>query len=340
MRTIACLAASSIILASTAQPVITLNNIPQLGDISSIGICSDNVDATALAASAGAMQTWDFSGISEISEEQFTFVAPGVTPWPTTFTGSDLCGVSWDDAYSYYAVNGGYLESIGQALIVPGTPPEDTMKLLYTQDTERIVPLPYTFGDVFNDSFAGTFAVGGFSGTVDGTVEFEADGYGALILPNGSYENVVRYHINRVQNNTIGGFPPNVTSKEQWAWVSSDHRFWLLLMELNDDGIGGEESIVWYDKAPLPAGPTSVNGVDVTAIGIYPNPAAVGTTISLDLPGTSGIARIELRDATGRLVRNERTTTLSTADLRPGAFFIRAIGTDGASWGIQRLILH
>lgn len=59
-----------------AQPVIDVPNLPVVGDITTIGLCDDSVDAEALNAASGAMVTWDFSGLNETSEEHFTFVDP------------------------------------------------------------------------------------------------------------------------------------------------------------------------------------------------------------------------------------------------------------------------
>ncbi|MCB0765185.1 MAG: T9SS type A sorting domain-containing protein [Flavobacteriales bacterium] len=320
-----------------AQPEITISNLPLPGDISTIGICSDAVDAAALNASAGAMQTWDFSGLTEESEEQFTFIAPDMTPWPTEFGSANLCGVSWDDAYSFYDVSGPALNTTGNAIIIPGAPPEDTAKVNLTPDPETIVQLPYGFGDGFSDTFGGTFSAMGFVGTVTGTSDVDVDGYGTLILPNATYTNVVRYHLDRVQNNTILGNTGTVT-KEQWAWVSADHRFWILLMESIDDGFG-TSSVVWYDKDPAPAAPTAVEAMGAERIGIYPNPIVAGASITVT--GAQGLSA-ELRDATGRVVRPRAALQgpFATTGLVPGPYVLRLFGTTGSLLRTERVIIR
>jgi hypothetical protein len=319
-----------------AQPVITTNNIPQLGDAVTIGLCSDIVDADALNTSAGAIQTWDFSGLTETEEQMFTFVDPATTFWANDYPGANLCGVSWTGSHSYYHVGSGALETSGNAQIVPGTAPEDTIKMIYSTDIERIVPLPYTYLDQSTDNFAGSFSFGALVGTMDGNISFEADGYGTLILPNGTYENVVRYHFNRTQNNTL--ITTTTTTKEQWAWVSEDHRFWLLLMEINFDGFATSD-LVWYDKSPLPAVVSSVQEREALAWSIHPNPASIGTSVLLQSDVPVGH---RLLDASGRLVRSYPVGTLQldTDGLAAGSYLLERTDREGLSLGTTQLILQ
>ncbi|MEZ4790770.1 MAG: T9SS type A sorting domain-containing protein [Flavobacteriales bacterium] len=324
--------------ALTAQPVIDLQNLPQTGDVVTIGRCSDLIDDAALDASAGAMQTWDFSGLSEFSEEQFVFVDPATTPWTADNPNSNLCGISWDDAYTYYILSASSLEQEGNAIVIPGTPPEDTAKFLFNGDTERIIELPYTFGDAFTDDFSGTYSAMGFVGTFDGQIDLEVDGYGTLILPNATYPNTVRYHFDRTQNNTIFG-NTNQTSKEQWAWVSADHRFWLLLMEINDDGFGTSQQ-VWYDKNPALAGPTAVADAASTEPSVFPVPVEAGSDAYVR--GLADGQRIDLLDATGRIIRKlpYGSTIIPTEGLAPAIYLLRSSDRNGRTVGTSRLIVR
>ena len=333
----------SLLFAATfiqAQPTITVNNLPQLGDVVTIGRCTDIIDADALDASAGAMQTWDFSGLTEFSEEQFYFVDPATTPWTADFPNSNLCGISWDDAYSYYILSASALETEGNAIIVPGPPPEDTAKFLFNGNTERILELPYSFGDAFLDDFSGTFSASGFLGTMDGTVDLQVDGHGTLILPTGMYDDVVRYHFDRIQNNNVFGNTVQ-TSKEQWAWVSADHRFWLLLMEINYDGFNTSQQ-VWYDKNPALAGPTGQVEVAQAAWSLHPNPVEPGTSVSIVGNSDRSALRMEVIDATGRSLRTfpVGTTRISTDAMAPGVYVVRFLGPNGTTAGTTRLVVR
>lgn len=326
--------------ALIAQPIITQSNMPIVGDAATIGLCSDAVNEAALDAAAGAMQTWDFSSLSESSEEQFTFVDPATTPWASDFPGSDLCGIGWDGSHSYYITSASQLATEGNAFLLPGPPPEDTALVLLTGNTETILQLPFTFNDAHNDAFAGTIAVSGFNGTVDGTIDVSVDGYGTLILPNGTYTNVARYRFERTQNNTVMSFT-TTTTKTQWGWVSPNHRFWLLLMEVNFDGFTTSD-VVWYNKAPVLAGPSGIATHADASLVLAPNPVAAGQAVQLVNGMAGNTIEVELIDATGRIITRELSSSgrLSTTGLQPGIYLVRISEQQDALLRTARLIVQ
>jgi len=250
-----------------AQPEITQSNMPLVGDHVVIGICSDAVNP----GNEGAMQTWDMSNLTEAEEQFFTYIAPSEGPRSDSFPAANLCAVSWLDDYSYYNIGTSSLSVEGHVATID---PNDT-SVFVLNNTEKILGLPYTYNDNFTDSFDGNIYfsnLGTFS--FDGTLDFEADGYGTLVLPNATYQNVVRYHFYREQTNYFGGFPAGTQTKEQWAWMSEDYRFWLLLMEENWDGFS-TTSLIWYDKNPYPV-TTSYNFNEASKNAVYPNPFQTG----------------------------------------------------------------
>ncbi|MCB9182975.1 MAG: T9SS type A sorting domain-containing protein [Flavobacteriales bacterium] len=327
-------------MSALAQPDITMLNMPMLGDATTIGLCSDPIDGDALDAAVGAMQTWDFSGLSEVSEEQFSFVDPAGTPWANDFPMSNLCGIGWDGSHSYYISGSDLLATEGNALTIPGPEPLDTAKLLLATDPENILALPYTFGDFNSDTFSGTFLAAGFQGTVQGSIDLVVDGYGTLILPNGSYDDVVRYRFERVQENTVLGTTTTLT-KTQWGWVSPAHRFWLLLMETDFNGFN-EFDVVWYNKAPIAAGSTAIHESQGAPFRAIPNPAMTGTPLILTNAPSDAIVRLELVDASGRTVRsfNPGLRTLYTDGLEPGMYVLRGFGLEGRALHQTRILLQ
>lgn len=242
-----CVSAAS----AVAQPTITADNLPIVGDHVVIAICS----GVPAPGDAGENVTWDMSGLTELEEQYFDFVAPSSTVSGTRFPDATFCGVSWDDSHSFYSDTSGGLAVEGYAVEVA---PGDSALSIYS-DPEQLVSLPYTYGTKYVDTFAGDHLALGFSVPFSGTLDFEADGYGTLILPTGTYENVVRYHFSREESS--GGA---TQTKDQWAWVSADYRFWLLLMETVVT-TGGTTHQIWYDKNPAsastPAASTSWGGL-------------------------------------------------------------------------------
>lgn len=274
------------------SPVITSANAYLVGDETEIAWCSNPTEP----GDAGENVTWDFSNLAEIEEQVFEYVDPASTLWDYQFPESNLCGVGQDGYHSYYRVTDDFLIIEGYAQFSDDSP-LDTFKLVY-DDVEELIPFPLEYGDTHFDTFEGTTQALGFAVTFDGEIDFEADGYGTLILPNGTFENVIRYHFSRTQVNTVLGQSSTVT-KEQWGWMSADHRFWLCLMETNNDGFGNED-IVWYAKNPLLL---SNQEAEVQRISVFPNPKRSGEPVFFD-SDTEGRGLVRVFSIDGRLIES------------------------------------
>jgi hypothetical protein len=278
-----------------AQPAISQGNLPQTGDHVVIAICSDPLNP----GNTGAMQTWDMSGLTEAEEQSFTYITPAEGALADSFPEATLCARSWLDDYSYYKVTPTSLTVEGHVVT---TDPADTTVVVFSNN-EQILELPYSLNSSFVDNFAGTSYIPAFGAfPFDGSLDFEADGYGTLILPTGTYNNVVRYHFFRTQTNYFNGFPAGTITKEQWAWVSADYRFWLLLMEENWDGFS-TTPLIWYDKNPYPVS-TDINSPGQTTLSVFPNPSKVGQDINIFWSKTEQV-QISLLRLDGSLVVKE-----------------------------------
>lgn len=276
-----------------AQPQITTDNMPKTGDHVIISICSDPVNPGA----AGAMQVWDMSHLTESEEQSFIYINPIDAPRRDSFPDANLCAQSWQGDYSFYHIGSSGLMVEGHVVSIP---PNDTAVVIF-ENREQIIPLPYTYNSTFFNEFDGVSYIPNV-GSVDfeGSLDFIADGYGTLILPTGTYENVVRYYFYREQTNYVGGFPSTTQTKDQWAWVSADYRFWLLLMEENFDGFS-TQPLIWYDKNPYPVEPSALKEASHTSFTVSPNPVRVGNPISVNA-SFAGWADIQLFSATGQMV--------------------------------------
>lgn len=317
-----------ILIAAIAytQPEITHSNIPIVGDQVIISICSDPVNP----GEAGAMQIWDMSGLTETEEQSFTYIQPAQGIYADSFPDATLCAVSWMDDYSYYRTTEDSLVVEGYVVTIP---PNDTSVMIYT-NPEKILDLPYSHNTTFYDEFNGNLHMPGFSGlTFIGSLDFEADGYGTLILPTGTYNNVVRYRFYREQTNYFGGFPAVTTTKEQWAWVSPDYRFWLLLMEENFDGFS-TTPLVWYDKNPYPV-TTGLASYPESTVLVFPNPLKNGQQLTIKWDKNES-AKISLSAIDGKLVNHrivdliDGTTAFDPGDNSAG-FYILKIQTSNTN---------
>lgn len=302
-----------------AQPEITQANLPQTGDHVVIAICSNPVNP----GNSGAMQTWDMSSLTQTEEQSFTYIPPAEGPLADSFPEATLCAQSWQDDYSYYKVNASALTVEGHVVT---TGANDTTIIVFS-DSEQILELPYTMASSFVDNFEGVSYIPNFGAfPFDGTLDFEADGYGTLILPTGTYNNVVRYHFFRSQTNYFNGIPAGTITKEQWAWVSADFRFWLLLMEENWDGFS-TTPWVWYDKNPYPVN-TDIHSPHEATVSVFPNPSRANQKLSISWDKTEQ-AQIALLRMDGSLIKKENmvleigTNSYRCPDVTAGIYILK-----------------
>jgi hypothetical protein len=320
-----------------AQPTITANNMPQIGDVVTIAICSDIPDSDALGMAIGENITWDFSNLTESEEQFFNFVASEDTDFGEDYPESNICGISWQGNLTFYNTEGNELTTEGYTAVLDGMP----LAQIICTDLEKIVSIPYTYETSFSDEFSGTGNAAGNGFTYSGSVDFIADGYGTLELPNGTYENVVRYRIDRTETATLIGLPGGVTvSKTQWAWVSADHRFWLLLMEEVFDGTS-TSTLVWYDKTPLGI-VTGVTDSYTPNWEMYPNPVSAGQNIQLRDAELERGFHAEMIDLSGKIVRvySENQRLLNTEGINSGTYILNLASRNGAFISAQKLIIE
>ncbi len=326
------------VVAVLAQPTITDLNLPQLTDSPTRGICSDIPNATALNAQTGANYSWDFSSLNEVSTATFNFIDPANSYWPADFANSDQCGVAPDEnAYTFYSTSVSMLETDGYRVI---SGPGDTVEQDYT-DSEIILNLPATYNSSGNDNFSGPGYAASTAITAAGTLSYTCDGYGTLQLPNGTYQNVLRYHANRSETISVSGFPAGTVTKEQWIWISADYRFWLLLMENISDPINGVSSTVWYQKTPLAVNPTGIMETTLEDVMIFPNPSVANGTLQISRALNSGES-MELYDMQGRMVKTETaaSSTFSLEGVTSGLYMFKIVDQKGQTISNQKLIVQ
>lgn len=325
-------------IAVLAQPTITEVNMPQLGDMPTRGICSDIPNASTLNTETGANYSWNFSGLTEISTATFDFIEAADSYWPGDFAGSTHCGIApLEDAYTFYSISNAALETDGYRVIVA---PGDTVEQDYT-DSEVILDLPATYNSSGTDNFSGPGFAASTNITANGTLSYTCDGYGTLQLPNGTYQNVLRYHADRSETLSVGGFPAGTVTKEQWIWVSADYRFWLLLMENISDPINGTSSTVWYQKTPTAVNPTGIAYMTEEDFVLYPNPVADNGTLQLSR-ALNANESIELFDTQGRMVKRDKSASTSffLDGVKKGIYLFKIVDDKGNVVSTQKLFVQ
>jgi hypothetical protein len=177
-------------LLSVAQPTINQADLPTIGTTFIFGT---DVNYSALAPVTGPAQTWDFSSLLYPEIDSTVFDDPFSTPYQTDFQNSNLASHDVaSDAYAYYTsdVNGFYLNGV-----------ESAFGKLEFFPPSLFVPVPFTFGNNKTSESRSQIDIPDIStGSTVRSVSyvhsvFKANGYGTLITPNGTYNDVLQISI-------------------------------------------------------------------------------------------------------------------------------------------------
>lgn len=169
-----------------AQPVISNAEDFSIGTVLKFQQCEPG---GVLPGNAGADQIWDFSDLSSLPDTTIeTMVSPGSTPSGNDFPEANLTESYSDGRYVYVdkQTNGNYL--VGFADPAAGL-------TIHYPNAMQFAVRPITFETNITDEFTISYSVNSLNFVGAGTVNILADGYGTLILPNATYENVLRLKV-------------------------------------------------------------------------------------------------------------------------------------------------
>jgi len=297
-----------------AQPTIDQGNFaPSPGESFVL-----NASAWMDPGPGGANVTWDFSGLVIDTTFTLTYLDPTTTPMTDSFPTATLALAEGGD-YSYHAfdASGGYYLGWAGWYEIPYTDPEMTFQF------------PCTYSTQWVDDFHAEF----FSTDRDGTSNAEADGYGTLILSNGTFDNVLRIHLTRnyIDNNQ---FPENL--------YYVDDIYYYLRPGTHYPLVEVYSNCVAVDELCTPV-PTGVRWLSDPFAGVQGTVAPANTLVAvaqgdglvrLDLSlQTGGAATIDVIDAAGRTVAGDRmglgagasSHTLAVSTLTPGLYTVRML---------------
>ncbi|MEM8909978.1 MAG: T9SS type A sorting domain-containing protein, partial [Bacteroidota bacterium] len=302
-----------------AQPTIDDAIIPAPGDSIPLVVCQP-IDFQVNAI--GPNQTWDFSNLTPDPvnpDYHFKYIEPSETPYIDRYPDADIVAVNADGQWAYYTYDGTTLLIIG--VVAPDQMLGDGFGDYIDPEVEEIFPI--AFNNTWFDEFDGTNFIGGFSSDFTGMVDGVVEGYGTLILPNGTFQNVLR--IREERESQIAGAPvTNVSTL--YRYLSADQQLWLLSMESFPSG----PPIIHYNKNPEVISSTQQVSNQSFNIQLVPNPISAGHAFQVIAPEQT-IRELQLLNALGqkisqpvsiRSVNSESTEVSLPADLWPGIYLL------------------
>lgn len=182
------------------------------------------VDATGLnPGPAGNGITWDFSNLTRIPAEDYEtrWDSPNVAPNQADFPGANLVEIQdLEDTTGYT-----FFDVSDSRFILLGLDLPDVGVLTYS-DTNLWINFPLSFGESQNDDFVGTYTSTELGPPTivnrTGNLMTTYDGYGTIILPDGTVVNdVIRLKLNQTIDDVINASGITVTTRvitETYEW--------------------------------------------------------------------------------------------------------------------------
>jgi type IX secretion system substrate protein len=286
-------------ISAFAQPTLTATDLnPVAGDKFYGQVC----DPTGISNGAsGPAVTWNLAGLTAMFMDTTIYVPCFGTYYCDSFPGSTLASSLGGGDYEYFITN-----TAGLAYSGVGQSSGST----YFRDFYTVISCPMTYTTAVVDSY---FASNPVNATYNyGVDTFTGDGYGTLVLPSGTYTNVLRVHVVSIDidSDLSGGSPVvDTTRSEMYNWYIAGFHNPLLTMQYDSSGgVWSLSNVEYYTKPAITTGITQLNTAG--GIEIYPNPAS--STVSIHLTTRNGgPVSISATDIMGRSV-GETLTANST----------------------------
>lgn len=317
---ICCALAAITSYCTIAQPVITaadLNPVPGETLYYNTDIGEDTVYFDGPGA-AGAGVTWDFHIMPAGGTSITNFMLCTSAPICDSFTGNlaGLRTLTWpsgaDTSYFYFSATSTAFTSLGYSYYSTNEP-------AYYKSG---VKLPMIYGDTYMDtSFHKSSSAAAYTYDPITSVDtVQIDGYGTLILPGGTVNNVLR--MKRSTNSAS-------THYEEYYWFSPEYHYCIMALliqyEFGTD-IPSFNNFA-YRAILTPTGVKNTQSDDKLIVA--PNPASDNVNLSFNLANADN-SSITIYDVTGTvvdkkyaLVQGDNNISINTSSLPAGTYLLR-----------------
>ncbi len=302
--------------------------------------------------SAGANQTWDFSGAVNEYTTNTSVMSVGSTPYASTFPGSSYAMQGDANSFLYFTETTGNLTTDGAAgdLLLTG-------EMIEAPFTDGLIlhVFPRTYGDYHNDTYSfvaeadgSAFGVYAIRLTHSGHVYDTTDGYGSLITPTGIYD-ALRVKTTDFTHDIIetqfSEFVPiwtevsnTLDTTVSYSWHSKLEK--LAIAEYSYDSIGNPGRFVYSTVSPVVSTGPLAEEKDGEAF-LYPQPADDRLCVGgLDAVADHRLAYIY--GIAGNILWEGKLEhdCLEVNHLKPGTYLLRLTRHDGLSRNTLRFTVR
>jgi hypothetical protein len=251
-------------------------DFPMVGMVNKLMLTDSN---GVVPGNAGDGVTWDFSSLQSNGLFRVdSFISPASSPYATSFPSATLVDHQSYPGTDYFI----YFKDDGSAFQRIGNVHTDTVK--YPNPANQF-PYPLSFGTSNSDTYFASYYSGGNLAHMSGVINNSVDGRGTLILPNGTYYNVIRMKFTRHEMDTVFmPMPvPGTLDETFYYWYQTQSYYPLLYIQNTNTTVSGysvNEKYVGYRQGIL--GIDEQNAID-SKFFCYPNPANESITVRYKL---------------------------------------------------------
>jgi hypothetical protein len=253
-------------------------NEPVIGDSSRTYVIDTTAQGNINAGNGGINITWNLSSLNATGgPATTTWLDPTSVPSATAYPGCTIVSKQ-GSVYSYY-----------KAVSSPSTQLEfmgvtsTSLNMNFT-NTAIYQRYPFAFSNNLTDNFSGNFTFS-LSGTANGSGTTVAEGTGTLILPSGTYNNVLK--IRSSQSTTLNAVFINGTIKQTiYSFYHSSQKYPLLSVNYQTITVAGSptvSAIVNGNANNFTVGLKELKA-DEASLQVYPNPATQALNIQMLSP--------------------------------------------------------
>lgn len=321
MRTILFLCSAGLIaLGAQAQPTLTAaTNTPQPG-----GGYAINYGPYVPPGGAGANQTWNLSGLATDSSISVSRMLPSTTINGTQFPTATVAEVS-EAVTQYFRVAADGIHFAGS---------DDGSAVIVHVPMGTYLPFPCTYGTVWSTPQHASFTYLGMGVTRTGTFSGTVDGYGTLIMPDATLNNVLRVRWIHTLQDVMGPMTINYLY-DSYAFFKAGQAHPIAELVTATTNVGNGPVTNQFSRWTGDIS-TGMAEQQATALSVFPNPA-IDDEVTLTWPAAfDAPSSVTVTDMAGRTVLHQYAVgthgtgmRLDISSLFPGMYQLTLVGRDG-----------
>jgi hypothetical protein len=287
-----------------AQPTLQYpNNVPEIGDVVQIQFVStDGLTVEPM----GPDVTWDYSGLVALFGGEITAIDPAQAPAGGDYPDANVVMNMGDTIFTYAKTEAdGYFYLGSQS--TTGTFPS---QLIYS-DSRTFIKFPFTYMDTHNDTYKGVVTTSVASVHVNAETEMFSDAYGTLILPTGTYNDVLRTTTVDVEVDSVfvGGIFTKAFEliRTQYSWFQANSKGPLMSIEIMTNPLAMSlDTVAYYMTSG--AGIGDFGEQPLSLLAVYPNPAEDHLMVEYEVSGNIN-STISIVNQVGQLMYDRLITS-------------------------------